>query len=127
MSQVTSSPEHSSYGRKLVHAGISGIRSGYREFDPALASALVANSAEQSLKLAFTGACLGILPAVVLARRSRTASSILFGTLGSVLGFAVGFSWKTRPLTSKLAHSALHEVRRAKDEHWLETNPIDYA
>jgi hypothetical protein len=127
MARVTSTPDHSSYGRKLVNAGISGIRSGYREFDPELASALVANSAEESLKLALTGACLGIIPAVLLARRSRTATSILFGTLGSALGFAVGFSWKTRPLTSKLAHSAFHEVRRAKEEHWLEMNPIDYA
>ncbi len=127
MTHVTSTPNHSSYGRKLVNAGISGIRSGYQEFDPALASALVASSAEESLKLALTGACLGIVPAVLLARRSRTANSIVFGTLGSVLGFVVGFSWKTRPLTSKLAHSAFHEVRRVKDEHWLETNPIDYA
>lgn len=127
MTHVSSTPNQSSYGRKLVNAGISGIRSGYQDFDPALASALVASSAEESLKLALTGACLGLVPAVLLARRSRTANSIVFGTLGSVLGFVVGFSWKTRPLTSKLAHSAFHEVRRVKDEHWLETNPIDYA
>jgi DNA-binding transcriptional LysR family regulator len=127
MTQVISAFDQPSYARKLVNAGIGGIQSGYREFDPALASSLVANSAETSLKLALTGACLGIVPAMVLARRSRTATSILFGTLGSVLGFAIGFSWKTRPLTSKLAHSALREVRRVKDEHWLETNPIDYA
>src|ERR1700722_7783308 len=124
MTQVTSAPDRLTYGRKLVKVGISGIRSGYQEFDPALASALVASSAEESLKLALTGACLGIVPAVLLARRSRTANSVVFGALGSVLGFVAGFSWKTRPLTSKLAHSALHEVRRGKDEHCSQTNSI---
>ncbi len=115
------------YGRKLVNAGISGIRTGRENFDPQRASALVSNSAEESLKLALVGACLGILPACLMRRRSRFSSALVLGVAGSALGFCAGFSWKTRKLTSSLAHSAMREVRRVKDEHWLETNPIDYA
>jgi len=115
------------YGRKLVNAGVSGIRTGRENFDPQRASALVSNSAEESLKLALVGACLGILPACLMRRRSRLSSALVLGVAGSALGFCAGFSWKTRKLTSSLAHSAMREVRRVKDEHWLETNPIDYA
>jgi hypothetical protein len=114
------------YGRKLVSAGISGVRSGHQTFDPQRASALIASSAEESLKLAAFGACLGLLP-MVMRRQSRGKSAVVLGALGSVLGFFAGFSWKTRKLTSSLAQSAMHEVHRAQDEHWLETNPIDYA
>lgn len=115
------------YGRKLASAGISGVRSGHQNFNRQRASALITSSAEESLKLAAIGACLGMLPAMMMRRRSRGKSAVLLGALGSAVGFCAGFSWKTRALTSTLAHSAMHEVRRVQDEHWLETNPVDYA
>ncbi|MFZ0312972.1 MAG: hypothetical protein WAL85_09720 [Candidatus Korobacteraceae bacterium] len=115
------------YGRRLVKAGISGIRTGRENFDPQRAAALVSNSAEESLKLAAAGACLGILPALLMRRRSRLVSALVLGAAGGAIGFCAGFSWKTRKLTSTLAHSAAREVRRVKDEHWLDRNPIDYA
>jgi hypothetical protein len=115
------------YGRKLVNAGIAGIRSGRENFNPQRASALVTSSAEESLKLAVMGACLAVLPACLMRRRPRVSTALILGAAGSALGFCAGFSWKTRKLTSSLAHSAAREVRRVKDEHWLETNPIDYA
>ncbi len=115
------------YGRKLMSAGISGVRSGHQSFDPQRASALINSSAEESLKLAAVGACLGMLPAIMMRRRSRGKSAVVFGAFGGALGFCAGFSWKTRKLSSSLAHSAIHEMQRVKDERWLETNPIDYA
>lgn len=115
------------YGRKLINAGISGVRAGRQNLDPEVASKLVTISAEESLKMAFLGACLGIVPALTLRRRSRLVDSFMFGALGGVVGFCAAFSWKTRTLTSSLAHGAIHEVQRVKDEHWLEVNPIDYA
>ena len=127
MSSNLSSTTRLAYGRKLVSAGLSGVRTGHQTFDPQLASALINASAEESLKLAAIGACLGLLPAIIMQRRSRGKSAVVLGALGSALGFCVGFSWKTRKLTSTLAHSAMHEVHRVRDEHWLETNPIDYA
>jgi hypothetical protein len=115
------------YGRKLVNAGVSGVRTGYRKFDPQQTSALIASSVDKSLKLAALGVCLGMLPALILRRNARGKNAVVFGALGGALGFCAGFSWRTRKLTSSLAHSAIHEVHLAQDQHWLETNPIDYA
>ena len=116
------------YGRQLVDAGIAGIRRGQ---DSALngqpLSALAADSARDSLKLAVAGACLGLLPTYILGRRRRCSTVLAFGALGSTVGFVAAFSWKTRKVASTLAHSAARELRRARDEHWLEMNPIDYA
>jgi hypothetical protein len=127
MNPNLSTTKRLTYGRKLVNAGIEGVRTGHQSFDPKLASALITDSAEESLKLAAIGACLGMLPAIMVRRHSRGKIAVAFGALGSALGFCAGFSWKTRKLTSSLAHSAMHEVHRVQDEHWLETNPIDYA
>lgn len=127
MSSTLSTTTRLAYGRKLVSAGISGVRSGHQSFDPQRASALITSSAEESLKLAAVGACLGMLPAIMMRRHSRGKSAVILGALGSALGFCAGFSWKTRKLSLSLAHSAMHEVHRAQDERWLETNPIDYA
>ncbi len=127
MNPLTSASGKLAYGRKLVNAGISGVRSGHQQFDPEKASALMTSSAQESITLGLAGACLGVVPAVLLARRSRSANAFVFGVIGGVLGFIGGFSWKTRSLTSTLAHSAGREVRRVRDEHWLEGNPIDYA
>jgi hypothetical protein len=77
--------------------------------------------------MAAVGAALGVLPALLVRRRPRVSSVIALGALCSAAGFCLGFSWKTRKVTSSLAHSTMREVRRAKDEHWLELNPIDYA
>ena len=115
------------YGRKLINAGVAGLRHGHTEFDPGKAHDLLTRSASESARIALAGACLGVVPGCLLARRSRATNAMLFGVVGSVLGFVAAFSWKTRSLSSSLAHSAFKEVGRAKDEHWLERNPIDYA
>jgi len=127
MTRTASETTSLGYGRRLVRAGITGVRNGRQNFDPQLASALVKHSAEESLKLAALGACVGLLPALLLPRRHRTVTAVAFGAVGSALGFCAGFSWKTRGLTSELAHSTMREVRRVNDEHWLERHPIDYA
>lgn len=115
------------YGRKLVNAGVTGLRNGHKDFDVERANALLVRSAEESLQMAVAGACLGLVPAYVLARRSRATNALVFGLLGSALGFVAGFSWKTRDLSTSLAHGALREMGRVKDERWLEHHPIDYA
>ncbi len=127
MNYTKSASDKLTYGRKLVNAGISGVRAGRKEFTSERASVLVTNSAAESLKLALLGTFLGAVSAGMLRRRSQGINAFLFGITGGMVGFLAGFSWKTRTLTSTLAHSAMHEVRQAKDEHWLETNPIDYA
>jgi len=115
------------YGRKLINAGISGIRTGRHDLGADSVSNCVVAAVPDSLKLAAVGACLGVLPALLMKRRSRSSTMIAFGAACGALGFLAGFSWKTRKLTSSLAHSALREVRKVNDEHWLERHPIDYA
>ena len=116
------------YGRKLVNAGITGIRNGQdlARGEQSL-SKIAAEAARDSLALAAIGACIGLLRSQFAEKRDRPAKALALGAIGSVLGFCVGFGWKTRKVTSSVAHSTARELRRARDEHWLELNPIDYA
>jgi hypothetical protein len=77
--------------------------------------------------LAAIGACAGLLRSHFSEKRDRPAKALALGALGSAIGFCVGFGWKTRKITSSVAYSTARELRRARDEHWLELNPIDYA
>lgn len=127
MTAAASTANSLAYGRKLIHAGISGIRNGRDDIGPASISHSMVAAVPDSLALAALGAALGVLPALLVRRRPRVPTMVALGAMCSAAGFCLGFSWKTRKVTSSLAHSALREVRKAKDEHWLELNPIDYA
>jgi len=128
MSHSLTAPSRVRYGRNLVRAGITGIRNGQdtaRGERPL--STMAADAAQGSLGLAVVGACLGLLGSCLMRRRRHLSNAVVFGTLGSAVGFIAGFGWKTRNVTSSVAHSTARELRRARDEHWLELNPIDYA
>jgi len=47
--------------------------------------------------------------------------------MGSAIGFGLGLAWKSRGLTESIASSSLHSIGKVRDEHWLESHPIDYA
>ena len=128
MNHAPSMTSTTRYGRKLVKASITGIRSGQDSArgEQSL-SALAAEAARGSLVLAAVGACIGLLRSQLKDRRNRPANAVAFGILGSAIGFVAGFGWKTRKVTSSVAHSTARELRKARDEHWLERNPIDYA
>jgi len=116
------------YGRKLVNAGITGFRNGHdRARGDQSLSAVAANAAQGSLGFALLGACVGLLGSCLVSRRKRVSDAIALATLGSAIGFAAGFGWKTRSVASNVLNSTANEVRRVRDEHWLELNPIDYA
>ena len=127
MNSDSSTTNGFAYGRKLINAGISGIRSGRQELGPGSVSNCVVAAVPDSFKLAVAGACLGLLPGLLMRRRSRTSTTIALAAAGGALGFCAGFTWKTRKVTGNLAHSALREVRKVNDERWLERHPIDYA
>jgi hypothetical protein len=116
------------YGRRLVNAGITGIRSGqdFARGERPLAK-VAAEAAQSSLTMAAVGAFGGILTSCLIPRRNRLSRALALGSIGGALGFFAGFSWKTRNVTSSVAHSAARELRKARDERWLEMNPIDYA
>lgn len=125
-SQTVTSPV--GYGRKLLNAGIAGIRSGQdsaRGEQPL--STIATEAAQGSLTLAAMGACVGLVSSCLLHRRNSLSKAVVLGSVGSALGFFAGFSWKTRSVTSSMAQAAARELRKARDERWLELNPIDYA
>jgi hypothetical protein len=51
----------------------------------------------------------------------------VFGLLGWAVGLGLGTAWQSRGLTTAAAKRALKNIGRVRDEHWLETHPIDYA
>jgi len=104
------------YGRKLIEAAISGIskREAHATDEPSVGLILKC----------LTGAVLGILADTHILKRparfSRTAAYAAFGFLATL-------AWNTRRTTGAMTRSAAKELGRARDEHWLEMNPIDYA
>jgi hypothetical protein len=61
-------------------------------------------------------------------REHRSASrTFVFGLLGWAVGLGIGTVWQSRGLTTAAAERALKNIGRVRDEHWLETHPIDYA
>jgi hypothetical protein len=116
------------YGRSLANSGAAGMRSGrdaYLNGEP-LGSVLT-QKARASLGLAAIGACAGLLQCLVSGRDRRISKSIVLGAVGSAIGFFAGFSWKTRDLTASMVHGAARNMGSARDAHWLERHPIDYA
>lgn len=115
------------YGRALVHSGLSGLRSGRdSQLEGRRLSAVLTRSALASLSLAALGACAGLLGFHRHDRRS-ISRTVVFVVAGSAIGFAAGFTWKTRNLTASMARSAMKEMGTVRDEHWIEKHPIDYA
>ena len=116
------------YGRKLFHAGITGICTGqdFARREESLSS-LAAEAARGSLAPAAVGACVGLLRSCLSSRRNRLPKVLALGLAGSALGFSVGFAWRTRKITVSVVNSAALELSKVRDEHWLELNPIDYA
>lgn len=128
MKRFESMTNRVAYGRQLVNAGVTGIRTGKQTACPDQSfSALLAESVRGSLMLAAAGACVGILRPYLTQRRARLHKALAGGAVGSALGLCAGLAWKTRTVTSSLAHSARKEIDRVRDERWLEMNPIDYA
>jgi hypothetical protein len=128
MAQFESMTNKVTYSRRLVHAGMSGIRTG-REvaLNGQPLPDLLIESVRGSLKLAAAGAWAGLLLSCLSKRRSHLPRSIACGSLGGALVFAAAFAWRTRKITSSVARSTFREVGRVRDERWIEMNPIDYA
>ncbi len=116
------------YGRKLVNAGVDGIRTGQPgALDGRPLSCVVSETAAGAATLAAAGACVALLGSYLMRRRGRAANPFAYAAVGMAVGLFAGASWKSRKVASSLAHSALKQMHKASDEHWLERHPIDYA
>jgi len=115
------------YTRKLVHSAAEGAHSGEGAFLHGEGlSRYVNQSARGALTPALCGACIGLLAALTRTRQ-KPIRAIAHGVVGCAIGFSAGFTWKSRRLGASMAAGAWREIGHARDEHWLEMNPIDYA
>jgi len=116
------------YGRKVLNSGLDGARSGREAFLNGRALApFLSESLHDTWKSAAVGACIGLLGSHPGNRHKSVGRSLACGVLGGVIGFGAGVVWNNRRLTASVAHGALRNIGRVRDEHWLERHPIDYA
>ncbi len=116
------------YGRKVLTSGLAGARSGRKAFlngNP-LTPYLERTVRDASVPAA-AGAIAGMLGGLAGGQHKSAKRALVFGCLGWVIGLGMGIAWQTRGLTACAANSALKNIGRTRDEHWLETHPIDYA
>lgn len=115
------------YTRKLVHSAAEGAHSGEHAFTQGGALSPYLNQwARGALSPALCGACIGLLAALT-RNRQKPVRVLAHGLVGCAIGFGAGFSWKSRRLGASMASRAWKEIGQARDQRWLETNPIDYA
>ena len=116
------------YGRKLFHSGVEGARSGREQFLSGKPMAPFLNeSAQNAVIAAAIGAGIGVLSGFTARRHTSAGRAMAYGLFGSAIGFAAGVFWESRSLTASVVAGALKNIGKARDEHWLEKNPIDYA
>jgi hypothetical protein len=122
------SKSQAAYARELLHSGIEGACSGREAFLKGESfTPFSSDSVRSALKPAVLGACLGVLGGYPASREKSASRAFACGLLGGVIGFGVGVVWESRRLTSSIASSALRNIGRVRDEHWLTKHPIDYA
>jgi hypothetical protein len=116
------------YGRKLLDSGLEGARSAEGEFLHGKPLApFLENSARHAFKPAAIGALLGLLGSCTGNGRKSSDRTLLYGLVGGAIGFGIGVAWRSRRLAARVASSAFRSMEKVRDEHWLESHPIDYA
>ena len=116
------------YGRKLLRSAMEGARSGEAAFLHGRPfHFFVDESAWHALKPAALAACVSALGAYSGRRHRSPGRALAYGVLGGTLGFGAALAWESRGLTASIASAAWRKINRTRDEHWLESNPIDYA
>ena len=116
------------YGKKVLSSGLEGARSGREAFlhNRSLAPFL-GESVHKAWKPAVMGACIGVLGSIPGNRHKSIGRVLECGFLGGAIGLGVGIAWRSRLLTESITSGALHSIGKVRDEHWLESHPIDYA
>jgi hypothetical protein len=116
------------YGRELLHSGLEGARAGREAFfHGKRLIPFLSESARNALTVAAVGACIGVLGGYLRNRHKSASSARVFGMVGGAIGFGLGVASGNRRLGASVVSAAWKNIGRARDEHWLEKNPIDYA
>ncbi|MDR2614529.1 MAG: hypothetical protein LBC91_04305 [Candidatus Accumulibacter sp.] len=120
--------ENIAYGKDMLEAGFEGANNARREVLAAEATAdLFAAAAQESWQPATFGLLAGAICGALADDRRPLRGVVAGGLFGAVLGFAGGFVWKTRPLTSAMARNAGRRINEVRDGHWLSKHPINYG
>jgi hypothetical protein len=120
--------ENIAYSKDLLEAGIDGANIARREVLAAEATAdLIAAAAQQSWQPATFGLLAGAICGALADDRRPLRGVVGGGIFGALMGFAGGFIWKTRPLTSAMARNAGKRINAVRDVHWLSKHPINYG
>ena len=115
------------YGRKVLHSGLAGARSGRETFlNGRPLTPFLSEAVRNASVPAAVGAFVGVLASQPRGQRSGCKTAI-FGFLGWTIGLGLGIAWQSRGLTACVTDAALRSIVRVRDEHWLERHPIDYA
>ena len=117
------------YGRNLVSSGLEGARSARkRNLEGTPVRSVLVSSVRSACMPAVIGAYVGALGASIGQRRKPNYGAVLGASLlGAAIGLTTGMAWGTRHLTGDMAREAKRNINAARDAHWLEKNPIDYA
>jgi hypothetical protein len=115
------------YGQALLHSGLSRLRWACdSQLDRQRLSAVLTRAALTSMGLAAIGVSAGLFR-FRRSGRNSISRTIAYGVAGSAIGFAAGFTWETRDLTTNMARSALKEISTVRDERWIEKHPVNYG
>jgi hypothetical protein len=115
------------YGRKVLHSGLAGARSGRETFlNGRPLTPFLSEAVRNASVPAAVGAFVGVLASQPRDQRSA-CKAVAFGFLGWTIGLGLGIAWQSRGLTACVSNGALRSIGRARDEHWLQRHPIDYA
>lgn len=116
------------YGRRLVHSTLDGVRIGEDQFRKGgQLTPYFGSGARRSLSPAVIGIILGTCLGYRSSDRRRAVKALVGGVLGGLIGFSAGMTWETRQLAASVGSSVRKNVQFARDEHWLQQHPIDYA
>ena len=116
------------YSRELLHCGRQGAARGSESFLRGTpVGSFLHYSARVALKPAALGVCIGVLGGYPGRRHHSARRAFAYAFAGGALGFGAGVLWQTRRLAASAASGAMKSISRARDDHWLESNPIDYA
>ena len=110
------------YGRQLVGYAIEGASTGLRG---ETVNSELSRAVRTSVRLGVVAACASLT--VSLFRRRHASAALLHGLAGGAIVFSAGVFWSSRNLTTAAAHGMMTRINAARDAHWLEQNPIDYA
>jgi len=128
MDVVKWSTSNLEYGRKVVNSGLDGARSGREAFlEGRSLTPVLSESVSKAWTPAVVGACIGLVGSIPGNRERSIGKVFACGVVGGMVGFGLAVAWANRRLTESITDGALRNIHKVRDEHWLESHPIDYA